>query len=90
MIDLYKILSGKYDLGVSNNFIQLSDHNANFNTRGHNLKNKKTIPERTYVRTHNRTHYVQLTDTWNLSDQVVSVHLAAWSLFSWVWLLSQK
>ncbi len=42
MIELYKILSGKYDLDISNNFIQLSDHNAN--TRGHHLNTKKTGP----------------------------------------------
>ncbi len=29
MIELYKILSDKYNLDVSNNFVQLSDHHAN-------------------------------------------------------------
>ncbi len=42
MIELYKILSGKFDPDVSNNFLQLLDHNAN--TRGHHLKIKKTRP----------------------------------------------
>ena len=38
MIELYKILTKKYDEIVAN-FIELNDHNQN--TRGHNLKIKK-------------------------------------------------
>ncbi len=68
MIELYKILPGKYDLDVSNNFIQLSDHNTN--TRGHHLKTKKNRP-RTNLR--KNSFKLRTTDTWkNLPDQVVS------------------
>ncbi len=66
MIELYKILSGKYDPDVSNNFIQLSDQHAN--TRGHNMKIKKTTA-RTNLR--KNSSKLRTTDTWNnLPDQV--------------------
>ena len=42
MIELYKILTGKYDASVSSSLVTLRDNDSDTtSTRGHNLKYKK-------------------------------------------------
>lgn len=66
MIELYKILSGKYDMDVSN-FLTLSNQT---NTRGHHLKLEKKRPKlnlRKYAFSH------RTVNTWNnLPEDVIS------------------
>ena len=66
MIEIYKILTGKYDSTVTSNFVTLRDNDSI--TRGHNLK---IFKERCRLNIRKNSFVYRSTDVWNSLPQSV-------------------
>ena len=66
MIDIYQILTGKYDSSVTSNFVTLRENDSI--TRGHNLN---IFKERCRLNIGNKSFIYRPTDVWNSLPQSV-------------------